>query len=163
MRRLTTRELLEVAAELGARATVDVTGLTAIQETDGAVVDAMASLLVAVVKGRPFDRRNNAVGIVAADLLARLNGRNVDLEPPEEVLALIARIRSGLSASEAGAWLFGRVTVRPPVVGPRCPGCSMPLREALAVQTADQLVVPSCAGCGRVLARPFRHRPLQEV
>ena len=57
MRRLTTGELLEVATELGAQATVDLTGLTAIQETDGAVVDAMASLLVAVVKGRPFDRR----------------------------------------------------------------------------------------------------------
>lgn len=163
MRRLTTRELLEVATELGAQAIVDVTGLTAIQETGGAVVDAMASLLVAVVKGRPFDRCNDAVGIVAVDLLARLNGRDVDLEPPEEVLALIAGIRAGLPASEAGAWLFGRVTVRRPVVGPRCPGCSMPLREALAVRTTDQLAVPSCAGCGRLLARPFRHRPLQEV
>lgn len=163
MRRLTTGELLEVATELGAQAAVNVTGVTAIQQADGTVVDAMASLLVAVVAGRPFDRRNDAVGIVAVDLLARLNGRNVDLEPPEEVVALVARIRAGQPVSEVGAWLSGRVTVRPPVVGPRCPGCSIPLREALAVQTADLIVVPLCAGCGRVLSRPFRDRRLQEV
>ena len=163
MRRLTTDELLLVATELAAVPLRDVPSLESIQETGEGVVGAMAHLLVAIVGGMPFDRRNGAIGIAAADLLGRLNRRRIDLEPPEGVVALLADVRAGLSVADVRAWLESRVFLVPPAACPRCPSCSMPLREAFAAQTAGAFVVPACAGCGHPLARPFRQRPLQEV
>lgn len=164
MRRLSTEELLALACELEATATGDVSELAVAQEVD-TVVDAIALLLVAIVQGRPFDRRNGAVGVAAVDLLARLNGQTLLLEPPDEVMAMMGRIRDGLADSEVRDWLAGRVAARAAVVRPRCPACSMPLRESLAAETvlANRFGLAVCGGCGHLLDQRFHHRRLQEV
>jgi hypothetical protein len=138
--------------------------LTVAQEAD-TVVDAIALLLVAIVHGRPFDRRNGAVGVAAVDLLARLNGQALHLEPPAEVTAMIGRIRDGQADSEVRGWLVGRVAARARVVRPRCPACSMPLREGLAADTvlADRFALAVCGGCGHLLGQRFHNHRLQEV
>jgi hypothetical protein len=159
---LTADELLAVAAELGTAATADVAELAAVQRAD-TLVDVVASLLVAIVRGRPFERRNGAVGVASADLLARLNGHALDLGPAEDTAAVIARIRDGLPAIEVRAWLVCRLAPRPTVAGPRCPVCSMPLREGLAVLPAGCITFPTCGGCGHLLSRPLRTRPRQEL
>jgi Zn ribbon nucleic-acid-binding protein len=157
VRRLSADELVAVASELGAEVTGDVSELTEVQRVDE-VVEALALLLVAIVRRRPFDRRNNAVGVASIDLLARLNGHSLDLAPPEDVKAMIARIRDGLATSEVRDWLGGRVALGAPAAGPRCPACSTPLREALATVPVDRITVPTCGACGHVLGQPFRHR-----
>jgi hypothetical protein len=162
VRRLSADELVAVASELGAEVTGDVSELAEVQRVD-VVVEALASLLVAIVQRRPFDRRNNAVGVASIDLLARLNGHSLDLAPPEDVKAMVARIRDGLAASEVRDWLCGRIALLPPAAGPRCPACSMPLRDALAAVPVDRVTLPTCGGCGHVLGQPFRPRPRQEA
>lgn len=162
MRRLSADELLDVAGALGAAPVGDVSGLASVEEVDGELAGVMAWLLVGIVEGRPFDRRNGAVGVAVIDLLARVNGRTLDLEPPEDVIALLAEIRGGRPLAEVRAWLAPRLGSKA-ASGACCPACSMPLREALAVRTAGRLGVPQCGGCGHVLAAPFHHRPLQEV
>jgi hypothetical protein len=151
-----------VASELGAGVTGDVSKLAEAQQVDG-VVEALASLLVAIVQRRPFDRRNNAVGIASIDLLARLNDQTLYLSPPEDVTAMITRIRDGLAATGVRDWLCGRITAKAPVAGPRCPACSVPLREALAAISVCRTTFATCGSCGQVLSRPIRHRPRQEV
>lgn len=162
MRRLTADELVAVAAELGTVATGDVAELAAVQRA-GSLLDAVASLLVTIVRRRPFERRNGAVGVASADLLARLNGRLLDLEPPEAAAAVSAGIRDGLPDAGVRDWLAGRLVARPPATGPRCPACSMPLREALAALPAGRVTFPTCGGCGHLLGRPLRPRSRQEV
>jgi hypothetical protein len=167
VRRLTADELVTVASELGATLTGDVTVLTEAQQVDG-VLDALGSLLVAIVGQRPFDRRNHAIGIASIDLLAQLNGLTLDLSPPEATAALITGIRDGLTTSEVRQWLASRAApesaaIKPSMAGPRCPGCSVPVRVALAATRHDQITVATCGCCGQVLTRPVRHRPRQEV
>jgi hypothetical protein len=162
VRRLSADELEAVASELGAAVTGDVAQLAEIQRVD-AVVEALASLLVAIVRHRPFDRRNHAVGVASIDLLARLNGHTLDLAPPEDVATLIAGIRDGLSTGEVRDWLAGRLAVdvpAPAAAPPRCPACSMPLREALAGVGVGvgRISLPFCGGCGHVLTPPVRPR-----
>ena len=162
MRPLTVDELLEVADALGAVPIGDVSGLASVEEVDAGLVGVMARLLVVIVEGRPFDRRNDAVAVAAVGLLARLNGSALELEPHEDVILMLGEIQRGLPATEVRAWLDARLA-RPASTGAHCPVCSMPLREALAIESAGRLGVPMCGGCGHVLAPPFRHRPLQEV
>lgn len=162
MRRLTTDELVAVASELGAAVTGDVSALAEVQQVDE-VVDALALLLVAIVQRRPFDRRNNAVGVASIDLMARLNDQTLDLSPPQDVMAVITRIQDGLAATGVREWLCSRITANAPVAGPRCPACSVPLREALAAVRLGRTTFPTCGSCGQVLCRPVRHRPRQEV
>jgi hypothetical protein len=160
VRRLTADELVAVASELGAAATGDVAAPVAAQRVDG-LVEALAALLVAVVRHRPFDRRNGAVGVAAVDLLAQLNHRSLDLTPPEEVAGVVARIRDGMATAEVCAWLRPRTgpTCGAPVAGPCCPACGMPLREALAAVPIGRVALATCGNCGRVLGRPARLRP----
>lgn len=155
MRRLTSDELVDVATELGAQAVGDVSGLAQVQQVDR-LVDALASLLVAIVERRPFDRRNHAVGVASVALLARLNGRALDLSPPEDVAATIARIQEGLAASAVRDWLGPRLMTEASV-GPRCPTCAVPLREALGAAAVDRAPIPTCGLCGQVLG-PVHHR-----
>lgn len=167
MRRLTADELVTVASELGATLTGDVTVLTEAQQVDQ-VLDALGSLLVAIVRQRPFDRRNHAIGIASIDLLAQLNGLTLDLSPPEATAALITGIRDGLTTSEVRQWFArraapGSTAIKPPMAGPSCPGCSVPMREALAATRHDQITFATCGRCGQLLTRPIRHRPRQEV
>jgi hypothetical protein len=162
MRRLTGDELVAVASALGAEATGDVPALAAVQQGDG-VLDALASLLVAIVRRRPFDRRNHAVAITSIDLLARLNGHTLRLSPPQDVATLITRISDGLPAPEVRNWLCNHTATTAPVAGPRCPSCSVPLREALAAVRLDPIIATTCGSCGQVLGRPARHRPRQEA
>jgi hypothetical protein len=162
VRRLSADELVAVASELGAEVTGDVSKLVEAQRADK-VIEALAMLLVAIVQGRPFDRRNHAVGVASIDLLAELNGHSLDLAPPADVTALIAKVRDGLAASEVRDWLSGRITLGTPAAGPRCPACSMPLRESLATVPIGRITLPTCGGCGHLLGPPVRHRPRQEV
>jgi hypothetical protein len=164
VRRLTSDELEEVAAELGAVVTGDVSALAAAQRVDG-LVEALAGLLVAIVRLRPFDRRNHAVAVAAIDLLAGLNRRPLDLSPPEEVAGVIAEIRDGLADAQVCAWLRARTgcAAEPSaaIAGPCCPACGLPLREALAALPAGRILLGTCGNCGQVLGRPVppRHRP----
>jgi hypothetical protein len=167
VRRLTADELVIVGSELGATLIGDIKALTEAQQVDR-VLDALGSLLVAIVGQRPFDRRNHAIGLASIDLLAQLNGLTLDLSPPEAVAALIAGIRAGLSTAEVRRWFAHRAepgwpVIEPSVVGPRCPGCSAPLREALATNRHDHITFAACGCCGQLLGRPVRHRPRQEV
>jgi hypothetical protein len=162
MRRLTGDELVAVASALGAEATGDVPALAAVQQVDG-VVDALASLLVAIVRRRPFDRRNHAVAITSIDLLAQLNGHTLRLSPPEDITALITRIRDGLAAPEVRNWLCNHTATTAPVARPRCPSCSVPLREALVTVRLDLIIVTTCGNCDHMLGRPARQRPRQEA
>jgi hypothetical protein len=171
VRRLSADELEAVASELGAAVTGDVAELEEVQQVD-VVVEALASLLVAIVRHRPFDRRNHAVAVASIDLLAQLNGQTLDLAPPEDVATLIARIRDGLPTGEVRDWLAGRlaaVAAEAPSTAsaPSCPACSMPLREALAGVGVGvgvgRISLPFCGGCGHVLTPPIRPRSRQEV
>jgi hypothetical protein len=167
VRRLTADELVTVASELGATLTGDVTVLTEAQQVDRAL-DALGPLLVAIVQQRPFNRRNHAIGLTSIDLLAQLNGLTLDLSPPEAVTALIRGIRDGLSNLEVHQWFArragpGPTAITPSATGPRCPGCSVPMREALAATRHDQITFATCGCCGQVLSRPVRHRPRQEA
>jgi hypothetical protein len=167
VRRLTVEELVTVASELGATATGDMAVLTEAQQVDR-VLDALGPLLVAIVQQRPFSRRNHAIGLTSIDLLAQLNGLTLDLSPPEDVTALIAGIRDGLSTLEVRHWFARRARVespvmRPSVAGPRCPVCSVPVREALASTRHIGITFATCGCCGQVLSRPVRHRPRQEA
>jgi hypothetical protein len=154
VRRLTSHELVDVATELGAEAVGDVSGLVQVQQVDR-LVDALASLLVAIVERRPFDRRNRAVGVASVALLARLNGRALDLSPPEDVAATIARIQEGLAASAVREWLGPRLVAEASVA--RCPTCAVPLREALGTAAPSRVPIPTCGLCGQVLGPPH-HR-----
>lgn len=162
MRRLTSDELVAVASELGAGVTGDVPALAEVQQVDG-LVEALTALLVAIVRRRPFDRRNHAVGIASIDLLAQLNDRTLDLSSPEDAMALIARIQDGLAATAVRDWLGSHITARAPVTGPRCPACSVPLREAIAAVPVGRITFATCGNCGQMLSRPVRQRPRQEV
>jgi hypothetical protein len=167
VRRLTADELVTVASELGATLTGDVTVLTEAQRVDR-VLDALGPLLVAIVRQRPFDRRNHAIGLTSIDLLAQLNGLTLDLSPPEAVTALIAGIRDGRSNLDVRQWFArragpGSTATTPSVAGPRCPGCSVPVREALAATRQGRITFATCGCCGQVLSRPVRARPRQEA
>jgi hypothetical protein len=166
VRRLTTDDLLDIGAALGAGDADDLDDIVRVQELDREVVGAITMLMFAILERRPFWRRNRAVAVVAADVLARVNGRSLELTPADEVQSVVARIAEGrMEAWEVGVWLFGRITIRRPIPGPRCAGCGMPLRESLEVRRAADslLLVPGCASCGRILGRPFTDRPLQGV
>jgi hypothetical protein len=168
VRRLTVDELLDIGDGIGA-GDADPEGLAVIvhrQGDDEEIVAVIAVLLVLIVQMRPFWRRDRAVAIAAADLLARLNNRDLDLTPVDEVQQLLERIaHNQIEPLDVGIWVFGRLRLHRPVPGPRCSGCGMPLREALEVSRDGRslLLVPVCAGCGAVLGRPFHHRPLQEA
>lgn len=130
-----------MASELGAEVTGDVSELAEAQQVD-TVVEALASLLVAIVQRRPFDRRNNAVGVASIDVLARLNGQTLDLAPPQDVKAMIAKVQDGLGAMEVRDWLRSRITRAVPVARPRC---------------------PACGGCGHLLSGSVHRRSRQEA
>jgi hypothetical protein len=168
VRRLTVDELLDIGDGIGAGDAdpEDLAVIVAGQGGDEDVASSVAVLLVLIVQMRPFWRRNRAVAVSAADLLARLNNRDLDLTPVDEVQQLLERVaRNQIEAHDVGIWVFGRLRLHRPVPGPRCSGCGMPLREALEVSRdgSSLLLVPVCAGCGAVLGRPFHDRPLQEA
>jgi hypothetical protein len=163
VRHLTADELRQIASELGAEAIGEIFELTGPDRADATVLDTASHLLVTIVRHRPFDRRNDAIAVTAAALVARLNGCLLDLEPPDAVVGLLARIRDGLPVAEVVAWLSERASTARQSTDARCPACSMPVREALDVTCVGSLMVAACGGCGRPLAPAFHHRPLQEV
>jgi hypothetical protein len=76
---------------------------------------------------------------------------------------MIVKIRDGLAAADVRDWLCDRIALGAPAAGPRCPACSMPLREVLATVPVGRTTLPTCGGCGHVLGPPVRRRPRQEV
>lgn len=149
MRRLTADEIAAVAAELGATPAGGegvagggaglggmadpVAAVAAAQQADS-LAGAVAALLVAIVWGRPFDRRNAAVGVAAADLLARLNGHVLVVEPADATADVVGRVRAGhLRADAVQEWLAGRLL---PDLEPDAPLVTEPVasRPRLAVR-----------------------------
>lgn len=189
MRRLTADEIAAVAAELGAVPRYGAPGsagaagservagggaggsagpggmadpvaaVAAAQQADS-LAGAVAALLVAIVWGRPFDRRNAAVGVAAADLLARLNGHVLVVEPADATADVVGRVRAGhLRADAVQEWLVGRLL---PDLEPDAPLVTEPVasRPPLAVRpsptTHDAPETPARARC------PWCAMPLRE-
>ncbi len=161
MRRLTEDELRAIGDALCAG---DATELdTVVGWQFGDLPCTLEFLTLGLVCGAPFARRNRAVAVSAAALVARLNGHVLDLEPEEEVTARLAALAAG-DSDGLRAWFLARLAPAPAASGPRCPGCGMPLRECLTVVLVARVLTPHCGGCGRLLARPARDpRQLQEA
>jgi hypothetical protein len=136
-----------------------VAAVAAAQQADS-LAGAVASLLVAIVWGRPFDRRNAAVGVAAADLLARLNGHVLVLEPADGTMALVGRVRAGLPVTTVRDWLTGRLI---PDLGPQPPPVTAPaaVRVPLVVRRPHRAPVPPSAGPARARC-PRCAMPLRE-
>jgi hypothetical protein len=161
VRHLSEDELRDIGEAVGAGAAGDLTDAVRYDGSD--LVSALVWTTASIVVAPPFERRNHAVAISAAATLARLNGRDLDLEPAEDVVALVASVAAG-EAHELFAWFEARLGPMRAVAAPACPGCSMPLRECLRAVIAGRVITPHCGGCGRLLARPARDpRQLQEA
>lgn len=139
-----------------------VAAVAAAQQADS-LAGAVASLLVAIVWGRPFDRRNAAVGVAAADLLARLNGHVLVLEPADGTMALVGRVRAGLPVAAVRDWLTGRLM---PDLGPQAPPpvtatAPMAARAPLVVRRPHDAPVPPSGAPARARC-PWCAMPLRE-
>jgi hypothetical protein len=87
------------------------------------LAEALAALLVRFVQDRPFEGANRMVTVAVLLQCAGQNGRDLQLEPVDQLDRLIDRIRSGLATGpEIVESLRARLCAAPPLGEPTAPG-----------------------------------------
>jgi hypothetical protein len=115
-------DLLDVSA---AEAAVAEAGSPA---AGGDPAERAAALLSALIRHRPLARGNEQAAVLAAVTFLAVNGWQVDLEPAEATLAVVADLAAGRwSAADLAAWLSPRISAYREPAAPRSPAKEAPM------------------------------------